>query len=372
MKSTYDTFTAAVVQPEVIQVRDRKEIQKNLERALHVLSSAKAVSVTPKVKGSKIDYEEWAPMKLVVFPECFLQGPCSHLPVDKIVRDIAIEIPGEETELLAKSAIENAIYLSGVALEVMPQFPGHYFNCNFIIDPEGKVIHKYHKYTPAIHFELCTSPHDVFDQYYEIFGQGKSYLQTFFPVVDTPIGKIGTLIAMDGHFPESWRALALNGAEIIICSGLSEPVTSPPRDWWELEARTNAICNMVYVIRPRTGLIISERHVKCSEPGDVMIVDPEGVIIARCPYPGESMTSAVIRLDHLRRRRMDPSRNFISYLRTEVYQEMYQEIIYPKNLYIDKEKCVRSPSEVYKRDPHYLKIINQLVERGVYTKPLGK
>ncbi len=100
-----------------------------------------------------------------------------------------------------------------------------------------------------------------------------------------------------------------------------------------------------------------------------MIVDPEGVIIASCPYPGESMTSAVIRLDHLRRRRMDPSRNLISLLRTEVYREMYDKAIYPKNLYAHREGQARSFAEIQKRDTQYLKVINQLIEDGVYTRP---
>lgn len=34
------------------------------------------------------------------------------------------------------------------------------------------------------------------------------------------------------------------------------------------------------MIRSRTGSVISGNQVKCSELGDVMIVDPEGVIIA--------------------------------------------------------------------------------------------
>ena len=56
-------------------------------------------------------------------------------------------------------------------------------------------------------------------------------LDTFFPVVDTRIGKLGTLICMDGNFPENARALALNGAEIIIRpTAYPEPFVSFPLD----------------------------------------------------------------------------------------------------------------------------------------------
>ncbi len=369
---TYDVYTAAVVQPETVVAEDKKGVRKNLQRCLEILAGAKSVSTSAKVAGQGIDYEEWAPLKLVSFPEFFLQGESFLQDVDKRVRDIAITIPGEETEELAKVAIKNEIYISGVALELMPEFPDLYFNCHFIISPEGKIIHKYHKFTPAIHFELTTSPHDVFDRYYEIFGQGKTLLQTFFPVTETAIGKIGTIICMDGHFPENWRALALNGAEIIIHPSFAEPMISPPREWWELQNRTNAQANMAYVIAPINGWMHSKEYVKGLISGHSMIIDPEGVIIASCPYPGESMTSAVIRLDHLRRRRMDPSRNFIALLRTEVYREIYKEAIYPKNLYAKRKGQARSFAEIHKRDTRYLKVIDRLIAEGVYVKPEGK
>jgi len=366
---TYDVYTAVAVQPETIMAEDKKGVRQNLQRCLEILSGVKSVSTSAKVAVQEVAYEQWAPIKLVSFPEFFLQGESLVQDIDKRVRDVAIEIPGEEIEELAKVAVKNEIYLSGVALEIMPEFPDLYFNCHFIISPEGKVIHKYHKYTPAIHFELTTSPHDVFDRYYEIFGQGKTLLQTFFPVTDTAIGKIGTIICMDGHFPENWRALALNGAEVIIHPTFAEPMISPPRQWWELQNRTNAQANMVYVVAPINGWMHSNEYVKGLISGQSMIVDSEGVIIASCPYPGESMTSAVIRLDHLRRRRMDPSRNLISLLRTEVYREMYDKAIYPKNLYANREGQARSFAEIQKRDTQYLKVINQLIEDGVYTRP---
>ena len=62
---------------------------------------------------------------------------------------------------------------------------------------------------------------------------------------DTAVGKVGVYICYDRHFPEGWRALGLNGAEIVFnpsatSRGLSEYI-------WRLEQPAAAVANMYYV-----------------------------------------------------------------------------------------------------------------------------
>ena len=57
--------------------------------------------------------------------------------------------------------------------------------------------------------------------------------------------KLGVYICYDRHFPEGWRALALNGAEYIVnpsatVAGLSEYL-------WKLEQPAAAVANGVYI-----------------------------------------------------------------------------------------------------------------------------
>jgi len=361
---TFDVYTAVVFQTETEVVRKRSDIKKtNLKRIVDICGRMAAYTPTVKPPYCPPDYPEWAPIKLLAFPEYCLAGPSFNIDM----MALTIEIPGEETEMLSDLARKHDVYISCAAIEQLPEFPGRYFNCNFLIAPDGKIIHKYHKYNTAIHHELSTSPHDVYEEYYQAYGNGRSRLQTFFPVADTSIGKIGALLCYDGCFNENWRALALNGAEIIIHGNLVEPMTSPPRDWRELMARWNAVTNIVYVLAPQQGSLIREESVKYYQSGGSLIVDPEGVVIARAPFPGEAMTSAVIRLGHLRRRRMNSGYNFLSQLRTEVYAEMFKEPIYPPNALAEP---IRNASEIYKkRDPHSLGIIQKLVKRGVLTPP---
>jgi predicted amidohydrolase len=119
-------------------------------------------------------------------------------------------VPGEETDKLAEKAVELDAYINGVVLEYDPEWGEDLvFNTSFILDPNGKVILKYRKMMPALHFETAASPHDLLEDYYKKYGKGKALLEVMFPVVETEIGKLGAIICMDGHFPECFRALGV-------------------------------------------------------------------------------------------------------------------------------------------------------------------
>ena len=96
-----------------------------------------------------------------------------------------------------------------------------------------------------------------------------------YPVFETAVGKVGVYICYDRHFPEGWRALGLNGAEIVFnpsatSRGLSEYL-------WRLEQPAAAVANMYYVgAINRVGI----------EPlgdddfyGQSYFVDPEGQFV---------------------------------------------------------------------------------------------
>lgn len=362
---TLDCYTAVAVQPEPIVVYKRKQIEDNLNRALDMLESSLYSVPNAKAPDMQIDYEPYAPVKIVAFPEDFLQGYTMKADLDTHVREIAITIPGPETDKLAALAKKMGVYLYGVALEVLPQWPDRVFNCAFMISPDGDICHKFHKFSPAIHYEITTSPWEVLDQYIEEFGKNKSMLQTLFPVCNTPLGNIGTIICNDGYHPEYFRAVAVNGAEVIIRPALAEPGVT--KGWFEFTNRAGALANLTYVIAPNMGGVIGPEQARTHMAGDSMIVDYDGAIIARLPFPGEGMVSGTIRLEHLRQRRTDPSRNFPSLLKTEVLREIYAEEIYPANAH--NGEAIRTFKELYKKDTRHLGVIEKLFERGMYTRP---
>lgn len=352
----YETFTACVVQPVVSFAYHREDLRTNLARHLQTID------------GVARRFGGWSPLKLVAFPEFFLQGFTTRpdIDLDYYQREILISIPGPETDALAERARRHQIFILGCALEADPRFPECFFNCAFLISPDGEIVHKYRKTIPAIHAEMAMSPHDLLDRYMEICGGGKTVLETLFPVTDTAIGRIGTFICMDGHFPEVTRALALQGAEILIRpTAFPEPLVSEPNNIWELQNRVRAHENMAYVLAPNTGGLLTDELPGAFTPGDSMIVDYNGLVVARAPYPGETIVSAEINMQGLRGRRQDPRRNFLTQLRTEIFDGMYREPIYPANRYSSTPLTQRA--EVARRDTR--DIVKLFVQKGTFIEP---
>ena len=109
---------------------------------------------------------------------------------------------------------------------------GLYYNTAAIIDADGKYLGKYRKqHIPQVK--------GFWEKYYFTPGTGG------YPVFDTAVGKVGIYICYDRHFPEGWRALGLNGAEIVFnpsatSRGLIEYI-------WKIEQPAAAVANMYYV-----------------------------------------------------------------------------------------------------------------------------
>lgn len=243
--SDLDVYTAIVYQPEIKVCLNRTDVRDNVARLARILASSEMphrAVFNGSLNGASWQTPPWAPLKLVALPELCLNLPGAFYgggSTDQLLDEIALEIPGPETEVLAQVCREQGFYLCCGAYEKIEALPGRMFNTCFIISPAGEVIHKAHKFNPYIPVERhATSPHDISDEYLAEYAPGKSQLDAFFPVTHTEIGAIGTLVCNDGLYPENWRALALRGAEIIIHGNLPEPFASPPHNWRELFART--------------------------------------------------------------------------------------------------------------------------------------
>ncbi len=89
---------------------------------------------------------------------------------------------------------------------VLPMYeieqPGVYYNTAAVIDADGTYLGKFRKqHIPQVK--------GFWEKFYFRPGNGG------YPVFDTAVGKVGVYICYDRHFPEGWRALGLNGAEIV-------------------------------------------------------------------------------------------------------------------------------------------------------------
>ncbi|TQS41531.1 carbon-nitrogen hydrolase family protein [Cryptosporangium phraense] len=141
-----------------------------------------------------------------------------------------------------------------------------------------------------------------------------------FAAFDTPIGRIGTMICYDKAFPESARALALDGAEIIVCvsawpGSRTNASADLARDRWkrrfDLFDQARALENqVVWLSANQTGTYGSLRFV-----GSAKVVDPGGEVLADTGVDGglavasldvtAALETARRSMGHLRDRRPD-------------------------------------------------------------------
>ena len=110
---------------------------------------------------------------------------------------------------------------------------GVYYNTAAVIDADGKYLGKYRK----------THIPQVDPGFYEKFFFKPGDLG--YPVFQTAYVKLGVYICYDRHFPEGWRALALNGAEYIV--NPSATVAGLSKYLWELEQPASAAANGVFI-----------------------------------------------------------------------------------------------------------------------------
>jgi len=108
-------------------------------------------------------------------------------------------------------------------------------------------------------------------------------------VVSTPIGRLGLAVCYDVRFPELFRALQAQGAEVFSLPSAFTVATG--RAHWELLVRTRAVENLCYVLAPAQGGL----HENGRETwGDSMIVDPWGHVLARVEKPEPGLVVAEI------------------------------------------------------------------------------
>ncbi len=109
---------------------------------------------------------------------------------------------------------------------------GVYYNTAAVIDADGRYLGKFRK----VHI-----PHVVgfCEKYY--FKPG----DIGYPVFETAFCKVGVYICYDRHFPEGWRELAMNGAEVIF--NPSATVRGLSDHLWTLEQPAAAVANVVYI-----------------------------------------------------------------------------------------------------------------------------
>jgi predicted amidohydrolase len=111
---------------------------------------------------------------------------------------------------------------------------------------------------------------------------------------DTVIGRVGLSICYDVRFPELYRRLVEEGAEVLSVPAAFTVTTG--RDHWHVLLRARAIESQAYVLAPAQW---GQHGHGRSTYGHALIVDPWGTIVAECP-DGEGIALAEIDLARVR------------------------------------------------------------------------
>ncbi|SCB10685.1 nitrilase family protein [Rhizobium multihospitium] len=230
--STTRTVTVATVQFEPI-VGDR----------IHNLAAIERLVRTAKAKGAEI----------LVLPELADSG-YSFLDGDEVAA-LAGPVPGgASAEVLCRLAGELGLYIvSGIA----EQDGDRFYNSALLCGPKG-YIGKYRK----LH---------LWNNENRFFKKGDLGL----PVFDLPFGRIGIVICYDGWFPETFRELALAGAELVCVPTNWVPMAgaeSAPEPMANILHKAAAHTNGLYIAcADRIGIERDQPFI-----GRSLIVGPQG------------------------------------------------------------------------------------------------
>lgn len=164
-----------------------------------------------------------------------------------------------------------------------------HFNTVAMIDADGRVLGLYRKshipQGPGYQEKFYFSPGD-----------------TGFRVWDTAFGRIGLGICWDQWFPEAARAMALQGAEILLYpTAIGSEPQSPGYDsqpHWQIVMRGHAGANILPLVASnRIGTEVSPEGVAVTFYGHSFIADERGQIVAEAPRDAEAVITATFDLD---------------------------------------------------------------------------
>ena len=258
----------AVLRAAAVQMSSGSDKRANLERAEALIRAA--------VKRGA---------GLVVLPEVFSwRGPRGA------EAEFAEPIPGPTSERMSALARELGIHVQAGSVSERIEGDRRCYNTALLFAPNGEMIGRYRK----IHLFDVEIPGQVSAHESQARKPGDRTV-----VVRTDVGAIGLSVCYDLRFPELYRRLVRDGAEILcIPSAFTFPTGAAH---WETLIRARAIENQCYVIAPDQYGTSPNGY---RDYGGSMIVDPWGAVIARAGE-GEDVVVGEIRFDYLRRVRTE-------------------------------------------------------------------
>jgi deaminated glutathione amidase len=230
-----------------VQMTSTADLARNLDTAMRLVNEAADLGA-----------------KLVGLPENF-----AYMGPEEGRLATAETVEGPTLGALREVARKRGIFIVAGSIAERTDQPKKTSNTSAVIADDGSIVAVYRK----IHLFDVNIPDGARYAESEVVLPGDKVV-----VAPTPLGRIGLTVCYDLRFPELYRKLASLGAEVITIPAAFTLYTG--KDHWEVLIRARAIENLAYVIAPaQVG-----RHSQNRQTfGNAMIVDPWGVVLARCP-----------------------------------------------------------------------------------------
>lgn len=202
--------------------------------------------------------------KIIALPQLF-NTAWFPAAIDKANLSLAESEDGPAITSLREAALKTKSVLVAPIFEKAGK---SFFNTAFVIGPKGEIIGRYRKvHVPQIPLWEERS-------YFEPGDLG-------FPVFKTPFAVIGVQLCWDVFFPEGFRVLALNGAEVIFAPTASAFRHSHMK--WERAIAAAAHANGVFISRVNrvgkdTGLEFYGRSFSVGPDGE-FLNEPSGASV---------------------------------------------------------------------------------------------
>lgn len=197
-------------------------------------------------------------VNLIVFPELATTGYENGVNFT----DLAEQLPGYTSNFLGKLAGDFHTWIvTGMVLK--HKVESVIYNAAILIGPDGEVAGEYRK----VHLK----------------GEEKMAFRAGFkfPVFETDFGNLGILLGWDLAFPETARALALDGAELIVVPANWE---APNLEEWKTYLLARAYENAVFV----GGANRIGDEYTYSFFGETLILGPRGELYGQVPRDEEN------------------------------------------------------------------------------------
>lgn len=224
--------------------------------------------------------------ELAALPEYFcLMG---HKDSDKLALR---EQPGDGPvqRFLAGQARALGLWIVGGTLPLEAGDDAHVHNSSFAWSPEGDCVARYDK----IHLFRFDNGRERYDEA-RVIAPGAQPVLFDLPSRDGHRWRVGLSVCYDLRFPELYRALACEGADLLLVPAAFTRTTGMAH--WETLLRARAIENLAWVAAPAQG----GSHENGRQTwGQTLVVDPWGSVVAQ-RASGEGVVLAELDADRVR------------------------------------------------------------------------